>query len=75
MEMCRNKASEYRRQDGGGKRVATGGTGDTGVVRRDGRQVQMQEADKIDGRAGPETWGVTGNLTLLTNAVDRRHWE
>jgi hypothetical protein len=52
-----------------------GGTGDTGIVRRNGRQVRMQEADKIDGETGPVEPGVKGNLTLLTNTFDRRHWE
>jgi hypothetical protein len=52
-----------------------GGTSDTGVVRRDRRQVQMQEADEIDGGTGLEISGVTGNLTLLTNTFDQRHWE
>jgi hypothetical protein len=65
--------------DTGGKmgevKIAVGGTGDTGIVRRNGRQVRMREADEIDGETGPVKLGVKGNLTLLTNTFGRQYQE
>jgi hypothetical protein len=66
--MCGNETG-----DTGGKmgevKIAVGGTGDTGIVRRNGRQVRMREADKIDGEMGPVEPGVKGNLTFAYKHV------
>jgi hypothetical protein len=66
--MCRNETG-----DTGGKMgevmIAVGGTGDTGIVRRNGRQVRMREADEINGEMGPVKPGVMGNLTFAYKHV------
>jgi hypothetical protein len=63
--MCGNETGDM-----GGKmgevKIAVGGTGDTGIVRRNGRQVRMRE---IDGRTGPVEPGVKGNLTFAYKHV------
>jgi hypothetical protein len=72
--MCGDKTGDMGGEMGEVK-IAVGGTGDTGIVRRNGRQVRMREADKIDGEMGPVEPGVKGNLTLLTNRFGRQHRE
>jgi hypothetical protein len=46
--MCGNKTGDTGGEMGEVK-IAVGGTGDTGIVRRNGRQVRMWEADEING--------------------------
>jgi hypothetical protein len=72
--MCGNETGDTGGEMGEVK-IAVGGTGDTGIVRRNGRQVRMREADEIDGETGPVEPGVKGNLTLLTNTSGRRRRE
>jgi hypothetical protein len=66
--MCGNETG-----DTGGKMgevmIVVAGTGDTGIVRRNRRQVRMQEADEIDGETGPVKPGVKGNLTFAYKHV------
>jgi hypothetical protein len=61
--VCRNETGDTGGEMGEVK-IAVGGAGDTGIVRRNRRQVRMREADEIDGETGPVEPGVKGNLTF-----------
>jgi hypothetical protein len=72
--VCRNETGDTGGEMGEVK-IAVGGAGDTGIVRRNGRQVQMREADEIDGETGPVEPGVKETLPLLTNTSGRQRRE